>query len=186
MTKKVIVTILALCIVAVAVPAFAQSAIRLKAVGAKVGYVKPENIDGTFGFGAIADLGTIIPQLGWEAEVTYWSKSYDEVGGSVSMHDIAILTSGKYFFPVPQSKFSPYIGGGIGLHMFGSKVEWDSGWYGSGSTSDTDTKFGFHFLGGAEMELSPLLNGFAEFRYSLVSDVNQLWIMAGVKYNLGM
>ena len=106
------------------------------------------------------------------------------VGGKdpVDYRDIAILTSGKYSFPVPESKFVPFLGAGLGLHLF--KHEVDLPFF--GKQSDTDTKFGFHLLGGSEMELSPMIDGFAELRYCLVSDINQLWIFAGIKYKLGV
>ncbi|MBD3232928.1 MAG: outer membrane beta-barrel protein [candidate division Zixibacteria bacterium] len=183
MKVKLVVVTLALFVLFVGIPAFSQSMIGLQAIGGKVGYVDPEDIDGTFGFGAIADLGTFMPQFGWEAEVTYWSTSV----GDLDFRDIAIVTSGKYSFPMPESKLAPFIGGGLGLHMLKASFEYVDPFTGQTVEDDeTDSKFGFHILGGTEMELSPMIDGFAEFRYTLVEDFNQIWLMAGIKYNLGM
>ncbi len=163
--KTTIITAILMIIILTTTPhVCAQSDIGLKAIGVKLGYIDPENIDGTFGFGAIADLGALIPQLGLEAEFTYWSKN--------SHSDIAILTTAKYSFPVPESKFAPYTGGGLGLHFF--------------SNGNSKTKLGFHILGGTDIRIDPQLTGFGEMRYCMVSDINKLWLFAGIKYKLGI
>jgi len=188
MKTKLTLALLVIFVMGIALPVLAQMDIGPKAIGLKGGYVDAEGPENsTFGVGAIVDLGTFMPQLGWEAEATYWSKSYAEMGASAKLRDIAILTSGKYFFPVPQSQFSPFIGAGVGVHLLKAEVDLPSYYgYGGGTASTSDSKFGFHFLGGSEMEFTPQISGFAEFRYALVSDADQMWIMGGIKYKLGV
>jgi opacity protein-like surface antigen len=164
---------------------FAQMMLGPKGVGAFGGYVKPEDVDGTFGFGAFIDMGTLIPMLGVELEGLYWSKSWTETNilgdFDFTLRDIAISGHVKYRFPMPQSPVKPYAGGGPGIHLL--KSEWETH---VTSGDDTDTKFGFDLLGGGEYEASPQIDVFAEIRYSLVSDFNQFSIFGGAKFKLGM
>lgn len=164
---------------------FAQMMLGPKGVGAFAGYVKPENIDGTFGFGAFVDMGTLMPMLSVELEGLYWSKSWTETNilgdFDFTLRDIAISGHVKYRFPMPQSPVKPYVGGGPGIHLL--KSEWETH---VGSGDDSNTKFGFDLLGGGEYEASPQIDVFAEIRYSLVSDFNQFSIFGGAKFKLGM
>ncbi len=164
--------------------AFAQSDIGLKGVGAKIGFVAPEDpIESTIGFGAVADLGTITPAIHLGAFVDFWKKSYDtgSLGGTfeASFTEIAIGALGKYYFPMSNSAFKPYAGAGLGLTIGKAKVDSP---YGGGSDSSTD--FGFRILGGADYALSPTLTGFAEAVYQ-IDGADYFGIFAGVVYSLG-
>lgn len=168
---------------------FAQMMLGPKGIGGFAGYVKPEDIDGTFGFGAVVDLGTFTPALGWEVEGAYWSKSETEEAFGIkvkaTISDIAISSHLKYRFPMPQSPIKPYAGGGIGIHIV--EVEGEVTFLGETETaSETETKFGFHLLGGGEFEASPQVKVFAEARFSLVEDFNQFGLFGGAKFKLGM
>ncbi|MBN1348336.1 porin family protein [candidate division KSB1 bacterium] len=186
LSKSIIAVLVVLLFAA---PAMSQANLGLFGVGAKVGYVDPEDIDATFGFGAVADLGKIKPNLGLEAELGYWSKSYDMFGLDASLSAISIAASAKYLFAMQGSNIQPYAGGGLGFHIFKAKAEYMT--YHPTTfeqvkeeESDSETKIGFHINGGAMMELSPQMTGFAELRYALISDVNTLSLMAGVIYSL--
>jgi opacity protein-like surface antigen len=170
--------------------AMAASDIGLKGVNLRVGYVSPEgDIESTIGFGGGVDLGTITPNIGLGVVLFYWSKSYDVGIYSWTFSDFAIKVNGKYYFPMEKVK--PYVGAGIGLHMCSSK--WENPAYTpypgytvpGGSETSSDTKFGFHVLGGVEYPINEKVGLLAELEYSLVSDVNQLIIGAGVTYKLG-
>ena len=69
MKKKIFVTA-AVATLFVAGLALGQANIGLKAVGASVGYVKPDLIESTLGFGVLADLGKITVQ----ADETFWEE----------------------------------------------------------------------------------------------------------------
>ncbi|MBD3168164.1 MAG: outer membrane beta-barrel protein [candidate division Zixibacteria bacterium] len=181
MKRSVIILAVSAMIFMLPVFASAQTDIGLKAFGVKFGYYDPEEWDGTIGFGAVADLGTFIPQLGWEAEIDYWSKSQDEQGAEAKLRDIAFATTAKYGFPTQTEKFTPFIGGGVGLHLMKVEVE-----YLGQTQDDSETKFDFHFCGGTDVVLTPQIDGFAEIRYSIISDISQLWITIGAKYKLGV
>jgi opacity protein-like surface antigen len=162
MSKKLVISLVIAISVLISSEAFGQTDIGFKGIGLKLGYVDPDKIDETMGFGAIADLGTLTLQLGWEAELAYWSKS----GGS----DVGILSSAKYSFPVPESRFSPFMGGGLGLHIF--------------SNGEDEARLGMHILAGMDTWVSENALVFGEFRYCFVSDLNQFWLTVGIKVKL--
>lgn len=187
---KVLKNLLFLLVLVFTVSAFAQTNISLNGVGAKIGFVDPENIESTFGFGAVADLGWITPKIALEGEVLYWKKSYDEgAHWEWSYSQLYISALGKYYFEQKKgSKFLPYAGAGIGLVI--AKVSSDySGpsdpyWGGDLNTSESETGIGLHFLGGAKMALSPQIDGFAEARFSTGEGADFFGIFAGFIYQL--
>jgi len=176
--KKVLFVVALLCMVSLA-----SAQVGLKGIGAHLGYVDPEDpISGTIGFGAQADLGTLMPQLALFAYVDYWGKSYDELGGSVDFSDFDIAAIVKYYFP--GKDFKPYAGGGLGLNFASSSAHVDAIYgIGGGDYSTSNTDLSVHLLGGVQKELSPNLDGFAEIKYSLCK-VDYLSIFAGVTYKL--
>lgn len=174
---------------------FGQADIGFKGVGGKIGFVDPESgIESTFGLGVVANLGTITPDIHLGAFIDYWSKSYDAATGlgysaEWSWTEIVLGASAKYYFPMEESKFKPFAGGGIGL-VYG-KTKWDYqgvttgvGTVGGGSYSSSDTELGFRILGGADMELSPGLFGFGEVVYH-IGGADYLGIFVGVIKMLG-
>lgn len=164
--------------------AYAQTQIGLNGVGAKVGYVDPENIEGTIGFGLQAKLGHVVPMVALDAFLDYWSKSYGLLGSDVSFTEIAIGALAKYHFPTPGS-FKPYAGAGLALSIGRSKVEWQGipGFVPGGSESETDTDIAFHIVGGVETPITPLIDGFAELKYA-IDGADYLAIMVGAVYKL--
>ena len=169
--------------------AMAASDIGFKGADLRVGYVSPEgDIESTIGFGGGIDLGTITENIGLGVVVFYWGKSYDVGIYSWTFSDFAIKVNGKYYFPMEKMK--PYVGAGLGIHMVSSKWEQPpytiGGYtYGGGSVSASDTKFGFHILGGVEYPINEKIGVLGKLEYGLVSDVNQLIIGAGVTYKFG-
>src|SRR5215471_13901295 len=121
MKGKILVLLLALGTLS-AQQAMAQADIGFKAIGGSVGYVSPENFDGTFGLGVFADLGHITPQIKLEPRIDYWSQSQEAFGAKASVHDISVGAHGKYMFDVTNPKLHPFAGAGLGLHFLSSKV----------------------------------------------------------------
>jgi hypothetical protein len=141
--------------------------IGFKGIGGKVGLLGPEGgIGSTIAFGAVVELGTIMPNLAIEAEVLYWSKGYDYVYGSWSYSDIIIGALAKYHFSKKSTGMQPYAGGGLGFVMF--KASWDdASGYSDYLTDYSSTDIGITGLGGIEYPFSPSMKGFAEFRYTI-------------------
>jgi hypothetical protein len=174
--KKVLFVIALLCMVSLA-----SAQVGLKGVGAHLGYVDPEDIDGTIGFGAQADLGTLMPQLALFAYVDYWGKSYDVYYGSVDFSDIDIAAIVKYYFP--GKDFKPYAGGGLGLNIASASYNSDLGDFDDSGADNSSTDISIHLLGGVQKNLSPNLDGFAEIKYSM-ADADYLSFVVGVTYKL--
>jgi len=185
MKRLLVLLPIALLLLTFSSTSFAQMMLGPKGVGAFLGYVNPEHVDATLGFGAVVDMGTVMPMLGVDIEALYWSKSWDGAGFESSVKDIAISVHGKYRFPMPNSPVKPYAGGGPGIHFLKADSEWSLLGQ-TQSSSSSDTKFGFDLLGGGEYEASPQIDVFAEVRFSLVSDFNQFSILGGAKFKLGM
>ncbi|MBU1708222.1 porin family protein [bacterium] len=167
--------------------AFAETDIGLKGIGGKVGYVMPEgDLDATFTFGAVVDLGTFMPALHWDASIQYWGVSYEVGPYEWTYSDIALKSTARYHFTT-GGKVTPYAGGGLGIHMF--SFEWDcpscqSVWGFPTSVSDNSTEFGFHGVGGIEFLLAPKWKAQAEAEYAIV-DIDQFSIVANIIYLLG-
>lgn len=173
--------LVAICLcVFTASSAVAQADMGFKAVGARIGYVSPEDLDGTVGFGAFVNLGTIVPNLTLETGIGYWSASTDEAGADVSVSDFIIGGKVRYGFVLDNSKISPFVGGGLGLHFVSAEVSTPFG-----SADDSETKFGIDLGGGAVFPMSPQWDFITDAWFTIVSDANQFSINVGVEYNLG-
>ncbi len=169
-----------LCLFA-ASSAVAQADMGFKGTGVKLAYVGPEDVDATVGFGVCADLGTMVPRLRLEPNLSYWSTSEEQFGTEVSVRDIAFGAKAKYEFPMRKSAIQPYVGGGLGLHFVRAEVSA----LGT-SVDDSEVKLGFDFGGGVAFPVSPQWDIMTELWYSVVTDVNQVSLVLGVQYNLGL
>lgn len=146
-----------------------------KGIGGTLQFVKPENIDGTVGFGAHADLGQIIEHLTLFPSIEYWGKSE----GPLDFSQFAVNADVRYYFP-NSSNLSFFAGGGLAL-LFSSA---DVNLGGFGTRSDNSTDIGLNLLGGIDVPVSEKLvfTGSAKF---VISDGNVFKIMGGLTYLLG-
>ena len=175
LTKIFVSLALSLLIVLLAGSAFGKTNLGLFGVGGRLGYIMPEDpIDNAFNLGVIADLGTIIPSLHLEAYLDYWGKSYDVGDFEWSWSVIGLGAVVKYYFKM-DSKIQPYAGGGLGLDFFSTKVE--------NAGSDSSIEFALRLLGGAQMPLTPKIDGFAQLMFS-TSDIDYFGIFLGAVYKL--
>ena len=184
--------LLSVILLAMTLTVMAQTEIGFNGVGGRLGYVMPEDpIESTFGFGLNADLGKITPTIKFGAFIDYWSKSYDEeefgfnVNSSFSVFAIGALA--RYDFS-SQGNIQPYAAGGLGMNFWSSKAESEyinplTGKKDKTEATVDDSDFAIHLIGGAEMPLTPQLNGFAEIKY-VISDPEYFGIYVGVIYKL--
>jgi opacity protein-like surface antigen len=158
----------------------------LKAIGAAVGFVSPEDADGTFSVGAFADWGMITPEIGLESRLDYWSQSESSFGAEASVSDITLGARGKYYFEVSNSDLRPFAGAGLGLHFVHDKVVIPAQFgFPEMTTEDSSTKLGLDLGGGLAIAINPRSDLLTELWYGIVSDVNQFSLRVGMSYRLG-
>jgi opacity protein-like surface antigen len=188
MKSKACAVVFSVALVLVLTPqAYGETDLGLKGLGVKVGFVLPEDpIDNTFGFGAHAKLGTITPGVALDAFLDFWTKGYEEhhlhYTADWSWTQIAVGALAKYVIPT-TGNVTPYVGGGFALTYARSSWEWE--WAGvREDDSCSDTNIGIHLAGGAEMPLSPTMDGFAEAKYAL-DGADYFMITVGVIFKMG-
>ena len=176
--KKALLFILVL---ALAIPAMAQTDIGFKGIGGRLGYVDPDGPDGTILFGVVADLGTWVPQLHWDASIAYWSSGEEGPGWDASWSDLAFRSTVKYHFI--EGPWEPYAGGGIGLHMISFSYDYNGPGY-PGDYDDSESDFALVVLGGVEHKFNAQWKGSAELMFDF-GDAEQTSIQFNVIYMLG-
>lgn len=184
MKRKVSFLTIALCLL-VSSQAMAQSDIGFKRLGGAIGYVSPENFDGTIGFGVFADLGQITPQISLEPRVDYWSQSEEAFGTEFKVSDIAVGMRGKYFFEVNHPSIRPFAGVGLGLHFLNAEATVTVPGFPPVSADDSSTKLGLDFGGGIATALNPKTDVHAELWYGIVDDASQFSLRLGMSFMLG-
>jgi len=165
--------------------AMAASNLGLRSVGASIGFVTPENVDGTFGFGIFADAGRITPEIGLEPVLEYWSKSEEAFGSKASLRDLSIGARGKYYIDTTNPKLRPFVGAGLGLHFLHSEATVTAPGFPTISADASDTKLGFDFGGGIATPISPKDELHGEAWFGFVSDVNQFAVRVGISHAIG-
>ena len=165
--------------------AMAQSDIGFKRLGGAIGYVSPEDLDGTFGLGVFADLGTITPEISLEPRIDYWSQSEAAFGTEFSVRDVAVGARAKYNFRTANPRLRPFAGAGLGLHFLNAEVTMEMPGFPTESYSDTETRLGLDLGGGFATTLSPRADLLGEAWYGIVSDFSTFSLRVGLSYKLG-
>ena len=166
--------------------AMAQADLGLKRVGAAVGFVSPENLDGVLTFGVFADMGTLTPKISLEPRLDFWSWSEDAFGSETTVRDVTLGVRGKYGFQVANSSIRPFAGAGLGMHFLHAKVTIPAqGGNPEMTAEDSETKLGVDLGGGFSTQMNPVLDFHAEVWYGIVSDFDQLSLRAGISRKIG-
>jgi len=143
-------------------------------MGARIGFVDPENASSTVALGLHVDLGEFVRNVHVMPLVEYW-----KVGVSgIDVSDLTLASDVNLDFPVQGGRVVPYAGGGVGFHF----VKFDNPFAPPGF-DNSKTKLGLNIQGGIKNQVMPNLGIFGEVKYVFVSDVNQLKIMGGFTYN---
>jgi len=154
--------------------------IGFKGVGAHLGYVDAEGIDGTIMFGGHVNLGEIIPGLSLVPSVDYWSKSFDTgvAGVSSDFSQISVNANVAYAFPVGES-INVMAVGGIGW----VRVKVEASVSGFGSVSVTDSGIGLNLGGIVSVPVSDNLSVGGGIIYA--TEGEQIKIIGGFTFWLG-
>ena len=183
MQKRIVVwTVLVFCTL-LSQNAWAKTDLGMRSIGVDAGYVDPENVDGTFGFGVFSNMGNLSQDVRLQPHISYWSKSEEFAGDKATISDIAFSTRALYMFHGTSPKFRPYAGGGLGLHFVKAKAEFTGP--PAMEASDTSTKLGLDFGGGFTTPLSDRADFCVDTWYTATSDVGHFSLKAGVSFDLG-
>jgi hypothetical protein len=164
--------------------ALAQSNLGLEGVGVAVGYVSPEDFDGTLGFGVFANHGFLAPRWGLESRLDYWSQSEGAYGVEATVSDVTLGARSKYYFE-SKSTVRPFAGVGLGLHFLHAEVVTPPQFgFPETRVEDSSTKLGLDVGGGIAAPLGPRTDFLGEAWYGIVSDVSQFSLRAGLSYAL--
>ena len=166
--------------------AMAQSNLGLKRLGVAVGYVSPEQLDGTFSVGAFADMGTLTPRISLEPRLDFWSWSNESFGVKSSFSDLTLGARGKYWFDVANTRLRPFAGAGLGVHFFHGKVEIPaSGGFPAETVESDENRLGLDLGGGISAPMNDRIDFHAEAWYGIVTDVNQFSLRLGLSEKIG-
>lgn len=183
MKRRIVALTLALSVLAVS-SAFAQADLGVKNVGVSIGYVSPENLDGTFSFGGLIDHGTIAPRFGLESRLEYWGWSEKLSGIESKVSDIVVGARTKYHFETANPKLQPFVGAGLGIHFLNVEVT-DTNSSPSTSVSASENKLGIDIGGGIAVPVSPRSDFLGEIWNSFVDGTNQFSLRAGMQWKFG-
>jgi hypothetical protein len=153
-------------------------------IGGHLGWVDPDNLDSTLGVGVLVDFGPMLPDFRLEGNFDYWGESQTPRQVKWSYRDISLGATGKWYPDINSKVLKPFLGTGLVLHFFRTKV---SGLYldpitGGQSFSDTSTKLGLDLTGGSLFGVDKNVNLLAEIRYRFVSDIGHLCLRGGIVY----
>jgi opacity protein-like surface antigen len=155
-----------------------HSGLGLNRLGVDAGLVDPEAVGSTIGFGVFADLGNLARDIRLSSHLGYWNKSESAFGAEASLRDISGGARARYMFHVASPKLQPYVGAGLGVHFFHTKM----GIPGF-TVEDSATKLGLDLGGGVLTPVSPKTDLFAELWYT-AADIDQLSMKAGVSFRI--
>ena len=96
---------------------YSQTALGFQGVGARLGYVRPEEFSWTNSYEAFGDFGKINDIIMLHGRAGYWSDS----SNAGTLRDIFVGASLAYELQPSASAFTPYVGGGLSLHFMRSK-----------------------------------------------------------------
>lgn len=179
--------------------------LRLRGVGAEVFYVSPHDLDGTLGFGARLDLGFLGPRIRVVPRFAFWDSELEEAAldslaakledlvqeqnpqqprpeidlGRVE-RDAIIFGTDLHWLPLVEEPIRPYLGAGAEIYILDGTGD---------AIADTFVEDGLDLLtagvsgvAGLEVDLRRGIALYGELRGSLVADVRNVAVTAGVAY----
>ena len=136
------------------------SAFGLSGFGGKLGYVTPENLDGTMTVGAHLEFAQPESRVHLIPSLMYWqTNDFSDFSANADL----------YYHFVREGLVTPYLGAGLGINFFNND-----------RSDQSDTQLGANLFGGIRLPASSF-NYFLEGRYT-ASDVNQFALLGGITF----
>ncbi len=151
-----------------------------RGIGFEIGQVWPRRSERALAVGIRADLGYLGPNVRIMPGMVFWSSTLrqDDLPalGNIEISDLALNVDGHYVWTLP-SGFSPYLGAGLGIHLFNGQGDAIDGTFVE-ELLDVITP-GINVMGGADLRVAGPLRVFAEARGVLASPIRSLGLSFG-------
>ena len=171
--------LLVLIVVVIAAPAAAYDS----HFGIGIGTVYPQDvpIDETMGITALIGLPTFDKHVQNQLFADYWRKAEQQEANQpeMSLSDFSFGFLLKYNFLLSKPTFRPYVGAGLGVHMYRAKNI-----PATGLSEKTTAKAGAHVLGGLAIRVNPGIDLTVEGQY-IFSEINQVTGRVGILIRTG-
>ncbi len=180
--KKFYAVLFVMAILFITIPASASD-LGFKRLGGKVGIIFPKDLGTGFMLGAAADMGEITDDLSLVPLLSYWSSSKSEGDFDYGISNFQIGADVQYYLKDVKGL---YFGGGLSINFVSFSFDYPAQYqtlFGVGETSTSETKVGIDFLAGYEIPIGKN-NGFANVKYSLISDMNTFLINIGMWFDM--
>lgn len=156
--------------------------IGFKRVGVKLGPALPDSpFNVGFAFGFSSDLGKLHEVIGLEATAEYMrvTKTVLETYTN-SLSDFSGIVTVKIMPDIESLPFDPYLGGGLGLHYYMTKLDERQ----SGANEEpAETRLELHLAMGATMPIKEGIQGIFTFKVNL-SDISTYNPYVGVMFDM--
>lgn len=138
-------------------------AFRLYSVRGRIGVSFPEeeSFENGILFGGTATFNLPVNRLYLDTDLNYVSWEHEN-NSDYTFRDIALTTGVKYLLPI-QAPMQFYVGTGAGIHFMKAEV---------GDHGDSESEFGFYFMGGMSFPVARKWSLDGSFRYDLPTDDN--------------
>ena len=150
-----------MCVVGILATPPPASAFGLTGFGGKLGYLTPENRDGTLAVGAHLEFEQQGSYLHLLPNVMYW-----QVGDLSDLSGNADL----YYHFASEGQVTPYVGAGLGINSFRDD-----------RSNQSEAKLGLNVIGGLRFP-APAAHYFVEGRYT-ASDISQFSVLGGITFH---
>jgi len=138
-------------------------------LGFDAGFVVPEDVHPTVGWGGVMDFMFNMGDIGKLAihpNVEMWISGNDYTQYDLTVFEIAFNGNFKYYFPLPSSiAVRPFVGNGIDIISDILNYDWNAPF--TGDDSDNHLGSGFEFIGGIDFPFTPSIIGNTEFKAKL-------------------
>ncbi len=198
----------ALCLLAVPTAAAAQSLadydyenLTFRGLGLEYGRIWPTKVEPTAAYTLKADLGFLGPSVRIAPSLSYWNSriNADELGrladqlsqlgalvspedlGPIEWRDVSLAVDGQYIFN-PGARVQPYLGAGLGLHVFDGSGAAVEGTF-IEDLLDSVTA-GLNAVAGIEVAPAERFRIGIEARYTLLDDIRYPEARIGASFTL--
>lgn len=165
-----------------------ETDLGFKGGGFRIGMVDPEGSwKPTSEFGLTADLGSPMENVFLDGSIGYWASKLDDglpAGYEFTLSDFSLRVGGKYQLMVGAT--SPFVGGGVGYHLYALALDTPSGESSSELLNDytQDDQGVLYLTGGVEQSFGENVLGSVAARFD-IAELTQMAFQVNFNYMIG-